>query len=90
MPAIHGRWTPQSAVRLIEAIPEHWGQGTSVDLLAPSLAADERFRRWSAWLERLGASPGAAMALRRMNGQIDIRDTLPVIRVPTLVLHRTG
>jgi class 3 adenylate cyclase len=30
------------------------------------------------------------MALRRMNGQIDIRDTLPVIRVPTLVLHRTG
>jgi Adenylate and Guanylate cyclase catalytic domain len=25
-----------------------------------------------------------------MNGQIDIRDTLPVIRVPTLVLHRTG
>jgi class 3 adenylate cyclase len=30
------------------------------------------------------------MALRRMNGQIDIRDTLSVIRVPTLVLHRSG
>jgi class 3 adenylate cyclase len=75
---------------VIEAIPQHWGRGSSVDLLAPSLAGDERFRRWWARLERLGASPGAAMALRRMNGQIDIRDTLSVIRVPTLVLHRSG
>jgi pimeloyl-ACP methyl ester carboxylesterase len=80
---------PTERRTVIEAIPQHWGRGTSVDLLAPSLAGDERFRRWWARLERLGASPGAAMALRRMNGQIDIRDTLPVIRVPTLVLHRT-
>ena len=37
-----------------------------------------------------GASPGAAVALTRMNAEIDIRDVLPSIRVPTLVLHRTG
>ena len=85
-------WSMDPAERrtVIEAIPQQWGRGTYVDLLAPSLAGDERFRRWWARLERLGASPGAAMALRRMNGQIDIRDTLSVIRVPTLVLHRTG
>ncbi len=85
-------WPMDPAERhtIIEAIPQQWGRGAYVDLLAPSLAEDERFRRWWARLERLGASPGAAMALRRMNGQIDIRDTLPVIRVPTLVLHRTG
>jgi pimeloyl-ACP methyl ester carboxylesterase len=85
-------WPMDPAQRrtVIEAIPQHWGRGSSVDLLAPSLAGDERFRRWWARLERLGASPGAAMALRRMNGQIDIRDTLSVIRVPTLVLHRSG
>jgi pimeloyl-ACP methyl ester carboxylesterase len=81
---------PEERRKVIEAIPDHWGQGTYADLLAPSLTGDERFRSWWARLERLGASPGAAMALRRMNGQIDVRPTLPAIRVPTLVLHRTG
>jgi len=38
----------------------------------------------------MGASPGAAVALTRMNAEIDIRDLLPSIRVPTLVLHRRG
>jgi hypothetical protein len=38
----------------------------------------------------MGASPGAAVALTRMNAEIDIRDVLPSIRVPTLVIHRTG
>jgi hypothetical protein len=38
----------------------------------------------------MGASPGAALALTRMNAEIDIRDVLPSIRVPTLVLHRHG
>ncbi len=39
---------------------------------------------------RRSASPGAAVALLRMNSQIDVRDVLPTIRVPTLVLHRIG
>ena len=38
----------------------------------------------------MGASPGAAVALTRMNAEIDIRDVLPSIRVPALVMHRTG
>jgi pimeloyl-ACP methyl ester carboxylesterase len=81
---------PKERDKVIQTISDRWGQGTYVDLLAPSLAGDERFRNWWARLERLGASPGAAMALRRMNGQIDIRQTLSAIRVPTLVLHRSG
>jgi pimeloyl-ACP methyl ester carboxylesterase len=81
---------PEERRRVIEAIPQTWGQGLYVDLLAPSLSSDQRFRNWWARLERLGASPGAAMALRRMNGQIDLRPVLPAIRVPTLVLHRSG
>lgn len=81
---------PEERRRVIEAMPQTWGQGLYVDLLAPSLSADQRFRHWWARLERLGASPGAAMALRRMNGQIDLRPVLPAIRVPTLILHRSG
>jgi class 3 adenylate cyclase len=38
----------------------------------------------------MGASPGAAVALTRMNAEIDVRHVLPTIRVPTLVIHRTG
>jgi class 3 adenylate cyclase len=39
---------------------------------------------------RRSASPGAAVALNRMNAQIDTRSVLPTIRVPTLVIHRIG
>jgi class 3 adenylate cyclase len=76
--------------KVIEAMPGTWGSGHYVDLLAPSAAGDQRFRTWWARLERMGASPSAAMALRRMNGQIDLRAVLPAIHVPTLVMHRTG
>jgi hypothetical protein len=57
---------------------------------APSLAADARFREWWATYLRMGASPGAAVALTRMNAQIDVRGVLPAVQVPTLVIHRTG
>ncbi len=39
---------------------------------------------------RAGASPSAAAALERMNLDVDVRDILPSIRVPTLVMNRTG
>ena len=57
-------------------------------MAAPSLAGDESFReRWRTHL-RHAASPGAALALLRMNSQIDVRDVLPTIGAPTLVLYR--
>ncbi len=52
------------------------------------MAGDPAFRSWWATYLRMGASPGAALALTKMNAEIDIRDILPSIRVPTLVLHR--
>jgi pimeloyl-ACP methyl ester carboxylesterase len=82
--------TPEQLEHFLHAIDEGWGTGGSLPQFAPSLADDPRFRRWWARHERLGASPGAAMALMRMNSEIDVRHVLPAIRVPTLVLHRTG
>lgn len=38
----------------------------------------------------MGASPGAAVALTKMNAEIDVRQVLPTIRVPSLVIHRSG
>ena len=71
-------------------IDQAWGTGGSLPQFAPSRANDPAFQRWWGRFERLGASPAAATALVRMNDQIDVSDILPTIRVPTLVIHRTG
>lgn len=57
---------------------------------APSKVGDADFERWYATRLRLGASPGAAAALIRTAREIDLGHVLPSVRVPTLVLHRSG
>ena len=69
---------------------DEWGGPVGIEVRAPSRMSDPAFRDWWASYLRMGASPGAAVALTRMNAEIDIRNLLPSIRVPTLVLHRTG
>jgi pimeloyl-ACP methyl ester carboxylesterase len=56
----------------------------------PSMAEDDEFPRWWASYIRMSISPGARLDLGRMNAEIDVRAVLPAIRVPTLVLHKTG
>jgi pimeloyl-ACP methyl ester carboxylesterase len=67
-----------------------WGKPYSLEVWAPSVADDPQFRQWWAKYLRLGASLSAVTTLFRMNREIDVRPILPVIRVPTLVLHRAG
>ena len=66
----------------------NWGDGSAVAALSPGAAENPRVRAWFARLERLSASPGTAIKLMRMNGEIDVRAVLPSIQTPTLVLHR--
>ncbi|HEX6795904.1 MAG TPA: alpha/beta fold hydrolase [Casimicrobiaceae bacterium] len=75
--------------RLIEYIDTSWGSGGSLRSFAPSMVGNAAFEEWWARSERLGASPADAIALMRLNSQIDISDVLPTIHVPTLVIHRT-
>jgi pimeloyl-ACP methyl ester carboxylesterase/DNA-binding winged helix-turn-helix (wHTH) protein len=72
-----------------EEIVRGWGGPVGLEARAPGRAADPEFRRWWASYLRMGASPGAALGLTRMNAEIDVRHVLPTVRVPTLVLHRT-
>ena len=81
---------PERLEAFVESVDRAWGTGASLGTFAPSKVTDEAFRRWWARFERLGASPSAAIALMRMNDEIDIRHVLPSVRVPTLVLHRAG
>jgi pimeloyl-ACP methyl ester carboxylesterase/class 3 adenylate cyclase len=78
----------------LEAFADHvesqWGTGVALAAWAPSLRDDVRVRRWWAEFQRLAASPGAAVAFIRKYAEVDARDVLPAISVPTLVIHRAG
>lgn len=76
--------------KFFELMQRDWGKPVGIEERAPTLAADENFRDWWATYLRMGASPGAAVALTKMNAEIDVRQVLPTIRVPSLVIHRKG
>jgi len=84
-------WGPtlEQREQFFEVMREQWGGPVGIDERAPSVAADPEFRDWWATYLRMGASPGAAVALTQMNAEIDVRNVLPSIRVPSLVIHRT-
>jgi len=67
-----------------------WGGPVSIEVWAPSLAQDDRFRQWWARYLREASSPGAVINLFRMNAAIDSRSALAAVTVPTLVVHRAG
>ncbi|HXJ35560.1 MAG TPA: alpha/beta hydrolase [Candidatus Eisenbacteria bacterium] len=76
--------------RFLQTLETHWGEGILVRVNAPSRRNDKAFVQWFGRLERAVASPGAILALMRANYEIDVRDLLPSINVPTLILHREG
>jgi class 3 adenylate cyclase len=55
----------------------------------PSYVDDPVFEQWYVNHERLAASPGAAAWFLRVLMDTDIREVLPAISVPTLLLYRT-
>lgn len=78
----------EATERYREFVRNVWGKGGSIEGFVPSRAQDEEARRDWARLERMGASMAAIDALMAMWTQTDVRDILPSIRVPTLVIHR--
>jgi pimeloyl-ACP methyl ester carboxylesterase len=83
-------WAPTWEERqsYAEEVERGWGWESDMQRMSPS--ADDALARWWATRARAAASPGAARDLILMNSQIDVRALLPAIRVPTLVLHRSG
>jgi pimeloyl-ACP methyl ester carboxylesterase/DNA-binding XRE family transcriptional regulator len=86
--------TAEELVQREQEIRSRWGtREYSLAMLqrfAPTMIGNAAFERWWCAILRLGASPGAWLALGQMNREMDVRDILPSIRVPTLVLHRRG
>jgi pimeloyl-ACP methyl ester carboxylesterase len=89
-------WAP-SQQEWSELIAKMSAQGLTRDWLrdaleneAPTTARDAAVQQWWRRWVLTSASPGAVVALWRMNMEIDARHVLPTIPVPTLVLHRVG
>jgi pimeloyl-ACP methyl ester carboxylesterase len=64
------------------------GWDWEADMLMRNPSADVAMRRWWARRMRAAATPGTVRALMNMNDSVDVREVLPSVHVPTLVLHR--
>jgi class 3 adenylate cyclase len=87
-PGYEWAWPADVRRRRTEEQVEHWGEGRIVAGVAPSEASDPGFMEWAGRLERLAAAPSTIRRILELIGEIDVRDVLPSIRVPTLVMHR--
>jgi pimeloyl-ACP methyl ester carboxylesterase len=83
-------WSREEWEAALPDIEKHWGEGTLLAVNAPNAAKDPAMVEWAHKLELASASPGSIVALLRANYDIDVRHILPSVKVPTLVMHRTG
>ena len=85
-------WKDEQWDRVLGNMEHNWGtpQGTNIAMWAPSLMDKPNAAEKLASYFRAAASPGAAAAIMKMNREIDVRNVLPAIRTPTMILHRTA
>jgi pimeloyl-ACP methyl ester carboxylesterase/class 3 adenylate cyclase len=85
---------PERLERYIEELPSRWGSEElalqDMRIFTPSVVDEPGRKEWTARWIRSCSTPGAFIALLRMNAGTDVTDVLPAIHVPTLILHRTG
>jgi class 3 adenylate cyclase len=83
---------PAEALResAAEFFTPYWGQDATgmLELFAPSFAGNPEAAELLARMERTAASPAMVQQIYEMFLDIDVRDILPTIHIPTLVLHR--
>jgi class 3 adenylate cyclase len=72
------------------SIEQEWGGPVSIQETSPTLANDEKYRRWLAKFYRSSANRADALALLQTALDMDLRAVLPAIIAPTLVLQSTG
>jgi pimeloyl-ACP methyl ester carboxylesterase len=72
-----------------DAVEHHWGEEPTIELVARSIVTERVKRNWG-MLERAAASPAMIRAVTRAALEIDLREVLTAIRVPTTVVAREG
>lgn len=76
--------------RWLERLVQAWGGPTGIETFAPSGQHDPVLRAWWARMVRHATSPGGLKVILGGLREVDVRDALPRVRVPTLVMHRRG
>jgi pimeloyl-ACP methyl ester carboxylesterase/DNA-binding CsgD family transcriptional regulator len=77
---------PEDRARYAAQVERDWAWEADMRQMCPN--ADEELARWWGQRCRAATSPGAARSLIEMNSLVDVRETLPAVQAPTLVLHR--
>jgi class 3 adenylate cyclase len=80
-------FTDEEVDEFLAGADEAWGEGISLLAVAPDRMNDPAFREWWSRFERMAASPGMVRDATRLNQEIDVRDVLPAVRAPALLLH---
>jgi pimeloyl-ACP methyl ester carboxylesterase len=87
-----GETTPEELEEYIASLPERWGRGLGIAHIAPSIGNDPALPAYQAWfgkVQRNAATPASWAAFVRMAYDIDVREVVPTIHVPTLIIHAT-
>jgi pimeloyl-ACP methyl ester carboxylesterase len=86
-------WAPPAEAAMqaaVELVSPGLYAGDQIEIFAPSLADDHQIQEWWGRAHRASVSPDGLAALFTMFLDIDVREVLSTLRVPTLVLHRHG
>ena len=83
-------WSPEEITQRFDEIERDWGEGALLSLFAPSQADSEPVRQAWGQFQRRGASPSMGRAVYEALCEIDCREILSAVTVPTLILHVTG
>jgi len=78
---------PEARDSVLARIETEWGTGRLATVLAPSVASQPGVKDWYGRVERYAASPGTALAKMRAISELDVRNVLPLVAAPTLVVH---
>jgi class 3 adenylate cyclase len=83
-----GEGTKEEFDAWVAVLPERWGHALALDRFFPDDPDPEATRRWFARLQTSSMTPRDAIAFMSMAMEIDVRDVVPSVRVPTLIVHR--
>ncbi|MDQ3103243.1 MAG: adenylate/guanylate cyclase domain-containing protein [Actinomycetota bacterium] len=73
----------------VQPMLARWGTGENAAMASPILAAsDPNFIRWWGRWERMSSSPGTMVKRMGLIARMDVREILPRVQAPTLVLDR--
>ena len=79
---------PEELEELIDYLRQNWGKPFDLHEAAPSMADDHDAREWWGAYLRSAASPKTAEKITRLNAEIDMREILPAVSCPALIINR--